>query len=112
MVSKSEPWLEIAEELQLPRKNLGARGIDKQKRIGTEIACERKAQGRGNTVIAEVIQNETVALAREHLPRALAESLIQTVEAGRMDDDKARQVIELYQDQQKDDRATTINQTP
>jgi hypothetical protein len=110
MVSKSEAWLEIARELQLPHKNAKQGGLNRQRRIGLEIADERKAQVSSQTVLSEVIRNETIAIVRKALPQDLAESVIQKLEAGEIDDDGARQMIELAQAQQKDDRTRKIRQ--
>jgi hypothetical protein len=107
MVSKSEAWLQIARELQLPHKAQPAVPA-KQKKIGIAIAEERKAEAQGDTVFRDVIHNETITLARRVLPRNLAESVIQQLLAGEIDDDGARKIIELSQEQRKDDKSKKL----
>jgi hypothetical protein len=109
MVSKSEPWLQMARELQLPHKKAQPAAPAKQKKIGMAIAEERKAEAQGDTVSGEVIHNETMALARRALPTDLAESVIQQLLAGEIDDDRTREIIELSQEQGKDDKSRKLH---
>jgi hypothetical protein len=107
MVSLSKPWVEIAQELSLRRR--GRIGLARNKRLGLEIALEQKCEKCGDTTQDTVIQREVVTLARQRLPMAQADALIEKLEKGVITTDKAHQIIELYQDQQKDDKQRKIH---
>jgi hypothetical protein len=114
MVSKSEPWREIAEELRLPRGRKGRPHLNGSKRIGLSIAEEEKAvdEFKRAPILEELVNKETIAVLRRWLPPGEAEETIGKLECGEMTDDGARQLIELYRSQQQDDRAKKVRQAP
>jgi hypothetical protein len=114
MVSKSEPWQEIAAELQLSRSRNSCPPFKRSKRIGLSIAEEKKALddlGRAQ-VLDQLVHKETIALLQRKLPPEVAEEAIWKLERGEMTDDGARELIDLYQLQQQDDKAKKVRRSP
>lgn len=85
--------------------NLGRSRRDYRKRVGLSIAAETAAQAVGDPTVAQAIDRETKALAREHLPARAAAELIAKLESGQITSDMAAQTVELYRQQVKDDRS-------
>jgi hypothetical protein len=114
MVTKSEPWQEIAAELQLSRNLKGRSPLNRSKRIGLSIAEEQKALDKTGSpqVLDQVISNETISLMRRELPPEVAEEAINKLERGEMTDDGARHLIDLYRLQQQDDKAKRVPRSP
>jgi hypothetical protein len=106
MISKSEAWREIAAELGLNRKAESHPRQGRARRMGTDIAFEEEAEKAGDTVAQQVDQNETIRLARQKLPKRLAEEIINRLIDGVITDDQARQQIDLTLEQIKDAKAT------
>jgi hypothetical protein len=111
MVSRSKPWLEIAQELCLSRCQARTR-LARNKRVGQEIALEQKSEECGDTTQDAVFRREVINLARQRLPTSEADALIEKLESGEATVEEAHQVIELYRDQQKDAKQRKIPPTP
>lgn len=114
MVSKSEPWQEIATELQLPRGRKKRPHLNRSKRIGLTIAEEKKASDESGRapVLDELVHKETIALLQGSLPPKEAEEAIGKLERGEMTDEGARELIDLYQSQRQDDKAKKVRWSP
>jgi hypothetical protein len=112
MVSKSEAWQEIVRELRLPRRGKGSGGLRGDRRIGTELALERKGEEAGDTTAAEVTRRETIELARQRLAPKEAEDLVSKLERGETDDDDAREIIRLASESMQDDRSRKTRPSP
>ena len=98
MVSRSKPWLEMAQELKLDCK--ANRQPKERKQIGMDIALEESLRSGENPVVDQAIQRETnqrqrgmlISSIRQRLPTEQAEATIEQLERGDMTDE---QVIEL-----------------
>jgi len=111
MVSRSKPWQEIAQELSLSWCRTRIR-LARSKRVGQEAALEQKSEECGDTTQDAVFRREVINLARQRLPMSEADALIEKLEKGEATAEGAHQVIELYQDQQKDAKQRKIHPTP
>jgi hypothetical protein len=92
MVSKSPGWREAAKTLRLGRD--GLRRLDKSKKIGLEIAEEKKVESQEDPVVEEAARREAAAFIRSKLkgkqggvsqgadPVGLADCCDQTVQQG------------------------------
>jgi hypothetical protein len=111
MITKSSVWREIASELGLSREVKGRRP-GKAKRVGEEIAQEEKAEAAGDTTEAEVLRNETIRLAEKSLPRKEADAIIERLVGGQIDDDQAREMINLAVEQRKENKTRKTRRLP
>jgi hypothetical protein len=102
MVTKSEAWQDIARDLKLPHGPKRYRGLNKANRIGAEIAEEIAGEAAGNTTHEAVVRRETNRLARKHLPEEEAEAIIDQLSRGEINDDEARELINLTLEQLKE----------
>jgi hypothetical protein len=114
MVSKSEPWQEIAAELQLPHNCKGPPALNGSKRIGLSIAEEQKVFNESGKaeVLDQLIHKETRALLQRELPPEAAEEVIRKLQREEMTDDGARELIDLYRLQQQDVKAEKVRRAP
>lgn len=112
MVTKSPAWRAIAAELHLLRNIPGERRIDKNRRIGLDIAVEQAAGGVDDAACDPKERKETIRLIRKTMRQEDADEMIETLETDGIDDEKAREIVELYLDQQKDQKRQKINQSP
>jgi len=101
MVSKSDAWIEIADELQIPLARNRVRGTSRTRsagKIGHDIAVERRgiAAAEGADPAAAILRAEREETLRiiHQLPAKKAEPILQKYEAGEMTDDQARQLVE------------------
>jgi hypothetical protein len=100
MVSKSEAWEQIAEELRLPlarKKARGTRMTPRTGRIGEEIALERQgvADVSRNDPAATMMlaeREETLRMIRK-LPNSQAKRILDKYENGEITDDQAREQV-------------------
>jgi hypothetical protein len=105
MVSNSEAWREIASELQLDKKNNAGRP---RKRTGLDDAVAESSEASSDSAFDEAVRNETLRLIQRALPREVAEALSNQLSIGTTSDDKARQIIEAYQEQEKDKKRKRV----
>ena len=103
MVSNSLVWQRIAEELKLQGVRKGQTRSSKQ-RIGLDIAIEEKAEATGESVVDQVVRDETIRLLKKSMPAAAAEDAIEKLVRGEISDDQARELIEIFATQRKDAR--------
>jgi hypothetical protein len=108
MVTYSEEWQSIAHELRLAPAKANRKPPTASDRIGLDIAVEQQAEAEGDQTSLEVIHKETIRLARQWLPEEAANSLVDSLERGEITDDQARETIELYSEQQKDNRTRKV----
>jgi hypothetical protein len=93
MVTKSEAWIEIADDLHLRPDEL--RGIRRKAKIGFDIAVERKAQSQEDPVLDELekreaianiggefTEQEAIAFVHKHLTGYEAEAIITSIKQG------------------------------
>jgi hypothetical protein len=106
MVSKSPAWQEIAAELRLGRED--GRRLDKSKRIGMQIATDRQAADEGASALDAVIRKETISIIRKSLPKDTADAVINLLETGQATDEQAREILEMYIEQQKCDKSRRV----
>ncbi len=111
MVSNSPVWQAIADELKL-RGSPKARGPSLQQRVGIEIAIEEKAMSTGEGVVDQVIRDETICLVKKAMPKVEAEATIEKLTRGEISDDRARELIEAFGEQRRDDRTRNVRQVP
>jgi hypothetical protein len=109
MVTKSPEWQAIAAELNLPR--LSGRGsTGKPARVGSEIALEEQAIAASVPAADQLVRRETIQLIEAAMPADVAEPTIEKLLRGEITDDRARQLIEVYADQARDDRTRRTRQ--
>ena len=109
MVSKSEAWQEIAGELQFGKKHHAGKP---RKRTGLDLAVAEASEACSDSAADEAVRNETLRLIQRTLPREAAEALSNQLSIGNISDDKARQMIETYQDQEKDRKRKRVLPSP
>lgn len=93
MVTKSEAWIEIADDLHLRPDEL--RGIRRKDKIGFDIAVERKSQSQEDPVLDELEKREAIegtgghmteekaiAFVNKHLSGYEAEAIIASIKQG------------------------------
>ena len=111
MVSKSPPWIDIADELGIERK-AGSVGSVDRKRIGMNIAVEEKSQAESKSGMDQAIQRETIKMIRQTLKgeqESLADGLIKDLQNNRRTDDEVRELLNEFVAQGKDRRAKQIH---
>lgn len=112
MISKSEVWQEIAEDLRLPRKH----AVSRLKGVGLSIAGETSAymkhKAASHSDSNEVVRSETVSLLRQRLPASEADDVIDKLQRGLTTDSGAREIVDLYDDQRSDAKMKKIPKKP
>ena len=103
MVSGSEPWKEIRDDLQLGQSR-------RQKRkIGMDLALEEQADAASEKVPDTVIRRETIKIVRQSVePTAAADEIIDKLERNVIDDDRAREIAKAAAGQRQDRRAKKV----
>lgn len=98
MVTKSNPWLELAKDVGLRRKSL--RGA----KMGLKIAMEKKADADDSTVADEVIRNETVTILKSAIQSTNGSEqkqgltdLLEKYTLGDVTDNQARTIVATLQ---------------
>ena len=92
MVSKSEPWREIASELGLLSD--GSRRLKNADMIGLEIAIETAAEDS----IDEVNRQDQIRFVREKLKGETAESILEQLEQGVLSPERLQELVALLSD--------------
>jgi hypothetical protein len=121
MISKSNVWQHIAEELRLNRAY--EQSLPRRKRIGLEAALERKAVEIATTnqdpeeepdpaAAARQIPPEMLAQIRSTLGGDVAEAAIEKLARGEIDNNQLAEIIRLAQDQSRDDRSRRSSRLP
>ncbi|MHC4403044.1 MAG: hypothetical protein ACYTG0_25565 [Planctomycetota bacterium] len=134
MVSKSEVWQQLAEELGIPHgSRKGRQGASRLKKVGYETVAESRNMAVVKTPEDEVAEKEILDRFRE--ARKAAESklatakskrevgiletevrgiatLIDKLELGEITVDQAAQQLELIGSQRSDDQASTVPSRP
>lgn len=100
MVSYSQPWRDIAEELCLAPVKGGT--LRKSGKIGLDIAVEAKAQAEEKDVSDLVVSRETLSLLKKHLPAEAADALANRLHTGDTTDEEAREMVRIYREQKAD----------
>ncbi|MFL5243458.1 MAG: hypothetical protein ACJ8FY_15235 [Gemmataceae bacterium] len=109
MVSKSEAWKEIAQELRLSRKSRPSRP---RTRVGLDGALEEASVGQMRDAIDQPARNEIISRLLDNLPDSHAKAIIDKLSLGQITEEDACEVIELYLDQQRDDQSSNCYQSP
>lgn len=104
MVTKSVVWIQMAEELRIPR---GSDRNNQRRRIGFGIAEETLALECNDATVTNVIRNETMRLIRASMSVDAANDLISKLCNAEVTDDDARQIAELSANQLADSRSQT-----
>lgn len=123
MVGNSPVWQQLADEFGMRRK-IGKAAVSRPVKIGLAVAEEAAAKAAGDTTAADVELRETVALLDDaitnvHNPNKKQEGEIRQaltnikdrLVRGEIDDDEARELIELYKSQQQDDHSRKVLNT-
>jgi hypothetical protein len=111
MVSGSPVWQTIADELTL-RGRSRSTSTQKSQRIGLDIALEDQAEATSAPILDQAIQQETIRLIEKSMPAKEAEATIEKLRRGEITDDKARDLVEVFSQQQHDQRTRKIRQVP
>jgi hypothetical protein len=104
MVSNSPVWQEIADELGL-RGQTASRPSAGRSKVGLDVALEKHAEATPESVVDDVIRRETIRLIRTAMAGEEAEATIEKLQRGDFDDEAARDLIDLYSEQRRDDQA-------
>ena len=114
MVSKSAPWLSLAEELGLPHgKRVAA--ATRPTKIAMTVAEEVAGDDAGDTTAADVERRETWGMIKKAIANATGtdrkapETLADEFERGHRNDNEARQVLALYAEQKQEHRARKVS---
>ena len=98
MVSKSKPWLELADAIGLRRKS--GRGA----KVGLNIALEQKADADDSSVAAVATSRETEARIQAAIESATGKKekegfvvLLDKFTRGEVTDDQAREIVATLQ---------------
>lgn len=105
MVTYSPAWQQIANELGLRGSQKGK--LARAQRVGLSIAIEQAAMASEED---EVVRRETVELIKKSMPPEAAEPTIEKLYRREITDDEAREIIDTYADQNKDDRTHKVRQ--
>ncbi len=111
MVTNSPVWGGIADELGLRGRSSRTKPANGQ-RIGMDIALEKQAVGTSQPVMDQVIRRETVRLIQQTMPTAEEEATIEKLQRGDITDDAARALVEVFAQQQQDNRTHKVRQDP
>ncbi|MCC7083664.1 MAG: hypothetical protein IT427_01505 [Pirellulales bacterium] len=111
MVSGSSVWQTIADELRL-RGRSRSTSINKSQRVGLDIALEDQAEASCAPILDQAIQQETTRLIEKSMPAKEAEATIEKLRRGEITDDKARELVEVFAQQQNDQRTRKVRQMP
>ena len=111
MVSKSQVWQAIADELKLrkPSRLASRRPVQ---RIGLDIAMEDQAQATNTPILDQAVEQETIRLIERSMPVAEAEATTEKLRRGEITDEAARELVEVFAQQQRDNRTRKVRQTP
>lgn len=109
MVTKSPEWQCIAKELGLRNQKSGG-GRSRKQRIAMDIALEEQAQAVGSTETDAAIRRETTALINRSMPPTEAEATVEKLQRGDISDDDARELVEIYADQEHDSQLDKVRQ--
>jgi len=111
MVSNSPVWQAIADELKLrgPTRATARRPIQ---RTGLDIAMEDQAQATSAPILDQAVQQETIRLIERSMPAAEAEATIEKLQRGEITDDAARELVDVFAQQQHDKRTHKVRQAP
>lgn len=116
MVTKSEPWQEIAEELRLGKPRQTRPSLNRAERVDLEIASEQQAVQVADSVQLTgadlAVRRETISLLNGALSAEAAEDAIRSLTDGEIDDDQAREIVKEYSDQARDARSKRTYQRP
>jgi hypothetical protein len=113
MVSRSSVWQAIADELKLRVPNSGRlkkHGLSQ--RIGMEIALEDKAEATSQTGLDQAVRRETIQLIEKSMPANEAAATIGKLQRGGLTDDAARDLVEVFVEQKRDERTRKVRQLP
>ncbi len=111
MVSGSSVWQSIADELRL-RGRSRSTSTQKSQRIGLDISLEDQAVASSAPILDHAIQLETTRLIEKSMPANEAEATIEKLRRGEITDDKARELVEVFAQQQRDQRTRKVRQMP
>jgi hypothetical protein len=111
MVSNSPVWQAIADELKLrgPSRSKSRRPTQ---RIGLDIAVEDQAQAVSTPVLDQAVQQETIRLIEKSMPATEAEATIEKLLRGEISDDAARDIVDVFAEQERDKRTRKVRQAP
>jgi hypothetical protein len=107
MVTNSSAWQKIADELGLrgePDSNYPPPGG----RVGIEIALETQAVESCESGLDRAVKRETIAFIKKKMPPNEADATIEKLQRGEITDDQARQLVDLYADQQSDEKTHRV----
>jgi hypothetical protein len=99
-VTESPVYQKIQLELRLLQGRTG-----EASRSGFDMSVEKVSEKSGNVTFDAVVNRETCELIVAALPRDVAEAMIHQLEIGETTDEKAREMIELYQQQRADSKS-------
>jgi len=99
MVSKSPAWRGIAKALDLEKPT------KRPDKIGHDMAVERASEDRSVPADEAAIRRETIGLIERAMPKKEAQATIDRLERGEMSDDEARELIDVVEQQQTDNRS-------
>jgi hypothetical protein len=111
MVSNSPVWQAIADELKLRGPSRSTSHPHSQ-RIGLEIAMEDQAQATSAPILDQAVQQETIRLIGKSMPATEAEATIEKLQRGEISDDAARELVDVFAQQQHDKRTHKVRQAP
>ncbi len=100
MVTNSEVWQELADELLLARGK--GRNASRLKKIGFEIAMEAQASEVSPQPIDAAVRSETIRLVHSSLPIDQSEPILEKLQRGEITEDEARAMIDLVKEQKRD----------
>jgi len=93
MVSKSEPWKEIADDLRL--RPDGLRRLNNSNKTGFDIATEEKAASTGDPVADEVERRDAINFVRKKLKGERADAIVERLERGDISPDDAEEMVNM-----------------
>ncbi len=117
MISKSEAWTEIADDLRLRPRPDGYRGLKRSGKIGFDKAADDKAEAEGDPVAdavewreevggdgGEVTEKAAIAYVRKHLTGYEADAIIENIESGVVPPERVGKLVKTLLEHRDDPR--------
>jgi hypothetical protein len=77
-----------------------------------DIAIEEHAEASSAPILDQAVQQETIRMIEMAMPQLEAEATIEKLRRGEISDEKARELVGAYAEQQQDDRTRKVRQAP
>ncbi|MFO0800499.1 MAG: hypothetical protein U0804_23780 [Gemmataceae bacterium] len=117
MISKSEAWTEIADDLRLRPRPDGYRGLKRSGKIGFDKAADDKAEAGGDPVAdavewheevggagGEMTEKAAIAYVRKHLTGYEANAIIENIESGVVPPERVVKMVKTLLENRDDNR--------